>query len=129
MTSFWSPKTNWSKPKKKKLKGEFIVWRIKGPRSVISLIFAIFHFIFDVCCWNFVKMENILRIEHNVDSTTTPPILTNSRVDMANFVDLHKVVFRSACLVLPSAWNGGELEGGAKSGRLKHQFSQVKGDT
>jgi hypothetical protein len=42
---------------------------------------------------------------------------------------LHKVVVRrSAFLALPSAHNGGELEGGAKSGGLKCQFSQVEGD-
>jgi len=75
-----------------------------------------------------VKMEDMLWIEHNVGSTPTPPILTNFKVDMAGFVDLHKVVVRNACFVLPRARNGGELEGGAKSERLKRQFSQVEGD-
>ncbi len=73
-------------------------------------------------------MEDMLWIEHNVGSTPTPPILTNLKVDMAGFVDLHKVVARSVCFVLPRTWNGGELEGGAKSERLKHQFSQVEGE-
>jgi hypothetical protein len=45
---------------------------------------------------------------------------------MANFVDLHKMVARNnAFSAFPS---GGELEGGAKSGRLKCQFSQVEVD-
>jgi len=48
-----------------------------------------------------VKMEDMLWIEHNVGSTPTPPILTNFKVDMAGFVDLHKVVARSVCFVLP----------------------------
>jgi hypothetical protein len=44
-------------------------------------------------------------------------------------VDPHNVVVRrNAFLAFPSEWNGGESEGGAKSGRLKHQFSQVEGD-
>ncbi len=30
-------------------------------------------------------------------------------------------------MVVKNAWNGGESEGGAKSGRLKHQFSQAEG--
>jgi hypothetical protein len=39
---------------------------------------------------------------------------------MASFIDPHKVIIRkSAFLALPNAWNGGELKGGAKSGRLK----------
>jgi hypothetical protein len=46
-------------------------------------------------------MEDMLWIEHNVGSTPTPPILTNFKVDMAGFVDLHKVVARSVCFVLP----------------------------
>jgi hypothetical protein len=34
--------------------------------------------------------------------------LTNSRVCMANFVDLHKVITKSAFSTFPNAWNGGE---------------------
>jgi hypothetical protein len=34
--------------------------------------------------------------------------LTNSRVGMANFVDLHKVIAKSAFSTFPNAWNGGE---------------------
>jgi hypothetical protein len=41
---------------------------------------------------------------------------------MAGFVDLHKMIARkNAFSALPSAWNEGELEGGAKSGGLKCQ--------
>jgi hypothetical protein len=48
---------------------------------------------------------------------------------MVSFVDPHKVVIRrNAFSTYPSAQNGGELDGGAKSGRLKHQFSQVERD-
>jgi hypothetical protein len=44
-------------------------------------------------------------------------------------MDPHKVVVRrNAFLAFPSAQNGGELEGGVESGRLKRQFSQVEGD-
>ncbi len=38
------------------------------------------------------------------------------------------VARKSAFSALPNAPNGGELEGGAKSGGLKHQFSQVGRD-
>jgi hypothetical protein len=48
---------------------------------------------------------------------------------MASFVDPHKVVARrSAFSAFPRAQNGGELEGGLEIGRLKWQFSRVKGD-
>jgi hypothetical protein len=64
-----------------------------------------------------------------VEKTKAPPFFTNSRVDTVGFVDPHKmVVRRSAFSTLSNAQNGGEPEGGAKSGRLKHQFSQVEGD-
>ncbi len=53
-------------------------------------------------------MEDMLWIEDIVESTLTPPFLTNSRVDMANFVDLHKVVDKNAFSIFPNAWNGGE---------------------
>jgi hypothetical protein len=46
---------------------------------------------------------------------------------MNGFVNFHRVVARrSAFLVFPSAQNGGGLEGQTKSGRLKHQFSQME---
>jgi hypothetical protein len=37
-------------------------------------------------------MEDMLWIEDSVESTSTLPFLTNSRVDMVSFVDLHKVL-------------------------------------
>ncbi len=53
-------------------------------------------------------MEDMLWIEDIVEHTPTPPFLTNSRVGMANIVNLHKVVAKSAFSTFPSAWNGGE---------------------
>jgi hypothetical protein len=49
-------------------------------------------------------MEDMLWIEDIVESTPTPPFLTNSKVDMVGLVHLHKVVARSAFLVIPSAF-------------------------
>jgi hypothetical protein len=46
---------------------------------------------------------------------------------MAGFEYLHKAIARSAFSTFPSARNGGELEGGAKSGRLKCHF-KMEGD-
>jgi len=48
-------------------------------------------------------MENMLWIEDIVESTSTPPFLTNSRVDMAGFVHSHNVVVKSAFSTLSSA--------------------------
>jgi hypothetical protein len=39
-------------------------------------------------------MEDMLWIEDIVESTSTSLFLTNSKVDMVGFVDLHKVVAR-----------------------------------
>jgi hypothetical protein len=47
-------------------------------------------------------MEDMLWIEEIVESTLTP-FLTNFRVDVTNFVDLHKVVVKSAFSTFPSA--------------------------
>jgi hypothetical protein len=47
---------------------------------------------------------------------------------MINFVHPHNVIVRNAFSTFPNAQNGGELEGGAKSGRLKRQFSQMERD-
>jgi hypothetical protein len=73
-------------------------------------------------------MEETLWIEGTIESTQAPPFFINSRIDMASFVDPHKVIVTSAFLALPSAQIGGESIGGVESGRLKHQFSQVEGD-
>jgi len=58
-----------------------------------------------------VKLEDMLWIKEIVESTPTPPFLTNSRVDM---------VAMSAFLVFSSAQNGVELEGEVESEGLKH---------
>ncbi len=100
-----------------------------GSKVPFFLFFFFFNAFFYLCCSNFVKMEKILCIEDIVKSTQASPFLTNSRIDMVSLVDPHKVVHRrNAFSTYSSARNGGELEGGAKSGRLKHQFSQVERD-
>jgi hypothetical protein len=48
-------------------------------------------------------MEDMLWIEDIVDSTSTPPFLTNFKIDMAGFVHSHKVVARRAFLAVSSA--------------------------
>jgi hypothetical protein len=66
-------------------------------------------------------MEKMLWIEDTVESTQASSFLTNSRTNMAGFVDPHEVVTRrNAFSTFPRARNGGELEFEAKSGRLKH---------
>ncbi len=70
----------------------------------------------------------MLWIEDIVESTPTPPFWTNFTAGMVGFVDPHKVVARNALLAFPSTQNGVELEGGTKSEKLKHQFSQAEGD-
>jgi hypothetical protein len=80
-------------------------------------------------CSNSVKLENILWIENVVESTSAPLFFTNSKIDMASFVNPHKVVVkRNASSAFPSAQNGIELEGGVESERFKCQFSQMEGD-
>ncbi len=74
-----------------------------------------------------MKMGEMLWIEDIVESTKTPPFLTNSRVDMASFVDPHKVVAKRIS-AFSNAQNGGESKGGVESGGLKCQFSQVEGN-
>jgi hypothetical protein len=61
--------------------------------------------------------ENIIKSAHAF------PFLTNPRIDMASFVDFHKVIVkRNAFLAFSSARNGGESKGVVENGRLKHQF-------
>jgi hypothetical protein len=51
-----------------------------------------------------MKMEEMLWIEDIVENTQAPPFLTNSKIDMASFVDPHQVVAkRNAFSTLPSA--------------------------
>ncbi len=72
-------------------------------------------------------MEEMLWIKDIAESTKAPPFLANSEVDMASFVDLHKVVVKRIS-TFPSAQNGGESKGGVESGGLKYQFSKVEGN-
>ncbi len=53
--------------------------------------------------------------------------MTNFGVDTIGFVDPHKAIARSTFSTFPSAWNGGELEGGVESGRLKCHFISGRG--
>jgi hypothetical protein len=48
-------------------------------------------FVFCPCCSSFVKLEDMIWIE---DIVIILAFLTNSKVDMASFVDLHKVVVK-----------------------------------
>jgi hypothetical protein len=51
----------------------------------------------------------MLWIKDVIESTPTPPFLTNSRIDMVNFVDPHKVIIkRSAFSVFPNAQDENE---------------------
>ncbi len=72
----------------------------------------------------------MLWIEDIVKNTIAPPFLTNFRIDMIDFVDLHKVVVRrSEFSTFPSAQHGVELEcTRVESEGLNRQFSQVEGD-
>jgi hypothetical protein len=65
-------------------------------------------------------MEDMLWIEDVVESTPTTPYLTNSRIDMVNFVIPHKVE-RMHFQAFPSTRNEGELEDETESGGLKLQ--------
>jgi hypothetical protein len=77
-------------------------------------------------CSNYVKMENILWIENIVENTSAPLFFTNSKIDMASFVNPHKMVVKTnAFSAFPSAQNGIELEGEAESERFK--FHKWKG--
>jgi hypothetical protein len=44
------------------------------------------------CCSNLVRMADMLWIEDNFENTPSFSFLTNSRVDMADFVNRHKMV-------------------------------------
>jgi hypothetical protein len=67
-------------------------------RSEVAHFFvfrALFHCLKKkVCCSNFVRMEDMLWIEDIVDNTSIPPFLVYYRVDMVDFVNIHKVVAR-----------------------------------
>ncbi len=54
------------------------------------------------------------------DIVLIPSFLTNSKVDMASFVDFRKVIVKSAFLAFSHARNEGESKGGVESAGLKH---------
>ncbi len=58
----------------------------------------------------------MLCIENIVETTPTPLFFTNFRVDMVDFVSVHKMIFRrNVFSALLNAWNGGESKGEAKN--------------
>jgi hypothetical protein len=59
-----------------------------------SKVVHFFHFlrVFYSCCSNSMKLEEMLWIKDIVQSTQAPPFLTNFKVDMASFIDPHKVI-------------------------------------
>ncbi len=64
-----------------------------------------------------------------VERTKAPPILpVLESTQLVLWILTNWVARKSTFSALPNAQNGGESEGGAKSGGLKHQFSQVEGD-
>jgi len=75
----------------------------QGPRLLISLFFAFTLFFFNPCCSNYVRMKKMQLID---DIVAAFPFLNNFKVDMADFMDSHKVVV--------SARNEGALKGGGK---------------
>jgi hypothetical protein len=76
----------------------------------LFLFVSLFHHFLKYFFSNSVKMENMLWFEDIGKSTSTLPFLTNSKVDMAGFVNLHKLApIKSAISHLQSAQNGGEL--------------------
>jgi len=69
----------------------------------------------------------MLWLQDIVESTLVLSFFINLKIDMVDFVYPHKVVARrNRFSVFSNTWNGDELEGRAKSGRLKFQFSQMK---
>jgi hypothetical protein len=79
---------------KQELKGELMVWKVQVRVQGCSFFHFLLSFIgfFYYCCSNSSRMEETLWIEGIVESTQAPPFLINSRIDMAGFVDPHKVV-------------------------------------
>ncbi len=69
-----------------------MVWRSKVQARVQSCSFFHFLLVFYSCCSNSMRLEEMLWIEDIVQSTQAPPFLTNFKVDMASFIDPHKVI-------------------------------------
>ncbi len=127
MTSFWR-ETNWLKvqTKNKSLKESL---KFREPKCKVHgcsfFCFSVLFFVvfFSSCCSNFVRMESMLWIEDVIESTPTPSFLTNSTIDMADFVDPHKVVIkRSAFSAFPSAQDENENK------RPKNSLKEKKKD-
>jgi hypothetical protein len=61
-------------------------------------------------------MKDVLWIEDIVESTQAPPFLTNLKIDIASFVNPHKVVVRrNVFLTFSNAQNESESKGGIES--------------
>jgi len=63
--------------------------------------------------FKFYENGRNVMIKDIAESIKAPPYLANSKVDMASFVDLHKVVVKRIS-TFPIAQNGGELKWGRK---------------
>ncbi len=78
--------------------------RVQGCSS-----FLFFHYFFLYIFSNSVRMEVMLWFEDSGESTSTLPFLTNSKVGMAGFVNLHKMApIKNSFSHLQSAQNGGK---------------------
>jgi hypothetical protein len=102
------------------LENQSVNW---GPRLLMFFVFLFFLIVFFFL--SLLKLEDILWIE---DIVITITFFINSRVDMASFLDPHKLIARNAFSTFLGAWNETESKGGIESEALKCQFSQVKGD-
>jgi hypothetical protein len=92
MASFWRDPT-WSKQKKSLKENSWFGEPKCKLRSKVVILFFFFSIKLFYPCSNYVRMENMLWI---VDIVASPPFLTNFRIDMVGFVDLHKVIVRKS---------------------------------
>ncbi len=75
-----------------------------GSKVADFFVFLFIFIVFFYPCLNSTKIKDMLWIEDIVESTSTLPFLTNSRVDMVGFMDLHKVFAKSSAFsTFPSA--------------------------
>jgi len=131
MASFWS-KNKLVQTKKKSLKESswFGKPKCKLRSKVVHFFVFCFSFIgFVLLLFEFYDDGKYVMDWGHCENTPAPSFLINSKIGMFGFVHPHKVITRrSAFSTFPNAQNGGESEGGAKSGRLKCQFSQMERD-